>query len=84
MGVSRLDVLYRRLLLTKLFIRGWGRPEDLKRLFEFRKIIGNREKCQNLISRDYPVFIDKSLSHVGLPVFIPILLMRTLRPREVK
>ncbi|XP_038604358.1 protein ABHD18 [Tachyglossus aculeatus] len=59
MGVSRLDVLYRRLLLTKLFIRGWGRPEDLKRLFEFRKIIGNREKCQNLISRDYPVFIDK-------------------------
>ena len=31
MGVSKLDILYRRLLLTKLFIRGWGRPEDLKR-----------------------------------------------------
>lgn len=31
MGVSRLDVLYRRLLLTKLFIQGWGKPEDLKR-----------------------------------------------------
>ncbi|XP_036914452.1 protein ABHD18 isoform X3 [Sturnira hondurensis] len=59
MGVSKLDVLYRRLLLTKLFIRGWGRPEDLKRLFEFRKIIGNREKCQNLVSSDYPVYIDK-------------------------
>ncbi|XP_055406637.1 protein ABHD18 isoform X4 [Bubalus kerabau] len=59
MGVSKLDILYRRLLLTKLFIRGWGRPEDLKRLFEFRKIIGNRERCQNLVSSDYPVYIDK-------------------------
>ena len=29
------------------------------RLFEFRKIIGNREKCQNLVSSDYPVYIDK-------------------------
>ncbi|XP_075866738.1 protein ABHD18 isoform X3 [Microcebus murinus] len=34
MGVSKLDIIYRRLLLTKLFIRGWGRPEDLKR-FQF-------------------------------------------------
>ncbi|XP_028923074.1 protein ABHD18 [Ornithorhynchus anatinus] len=68
MGVSRLDVLYRRLLLTKLFIRGWGRPEDLKRLFEFRKIIGNREKCQNLISRDYPVFIDKVGEHTDCKI----------------
>uniref|UniRef100_A0A8C5XDM2 Abhydrolase domain containing 18 n=1 Tax=Microcebus murinus TaxID=30608 RepID=A0A8C5XDM2_MICMU len=59
MGVSKLDIIYRRLLLTKLFIRGWGRPEDLKRLFEFRKVIGNRERCQNLVSRDYPVYIDK-------------------------
>ncbi|XP_044538260.1 protein ABHD18 [Gracilinanus agilis] len=59
MGVSKLDVLYRRLLLTKLFIRGWGRPEDLKRLFEFRKVIGNRETCQNMVSRDYPVYVDK-------------------------
>lgn len=31
MGVSRLDIFYRRLLLTKLFIGGWGKPEDLKR-----------------------------------------------------
>lgn len=29
------------------------------RLFEFRKMIGNRERCQNLVSRDYPVHIDK-------------------------
>uniref|UniRef100_A0A8V0Y2T4 Abhydrolase domain containing 18 n=1 Tax=Gallus gallus TaxID=9031 RepID=A0A8V0Y2T4_CHICK len=62
MGVSKLDVLYRKLLLTKLFIRGWGKPEDLKRIFEFRKIIGNREKCQTLVSKDYPVFIDKFIT----------------------
>lgn len=29
------------------------------RIFEFRRIIGNREKCQTLVSKDYPVFIDK-------------------------
>ncbi|KAI5941854.1 Protein ABHD18 [Manis javanica] len=59
MSMSKLDILYRRLLLTKLFIRGWGRPEDLKRLFEFRKVIGNRERCQTLVSSDYPVYINK-------------------------
>uniref|UniRef100_A0A493TUU9 Abhydrolase domain containing 18 n=1 Tax=Anas platyrhynchos platyrhynchos TaxID=8840 RepID=A0A493TUU9_ANAPP len=71
MGVSKLDVLYRKLLLTKLFIRGWGKPEDLKRIFEFRKIIGNREKCQTLVSKDYPVFIDKVCKSkgCGLPTF---------------
>ncbi|XP_076005342.1 protein ABHD18 [Genypterus blacodes] len=60
MGVSRLDVFYRRLLLTKLFIGGWGKPEDLKRIFEFRKIIGDREKCKDLVPKDYPVYIDKT------------------------
>ncbi|KAA0709632.1 Protein ABHD18 [Triplophysa tibetana] len=59
MGVSRLDVLYRKLLLTKLFIQGWGKPEDLKRIFEFRKLIGNRERCGDLVPKDYPIFIDK-------------------------
>uniref|UniRef100_A0A8C5MB39 Abhydrolase domain containing 18 n=1 Tax=Leptobrachium leishanense TaxID=445787 RepID=A0A8C5MB39_9ANUR len=59
MGVSKLDLLYRRLLLTKFFIRGWGKPEHLKTIFEFRKIIGNREKCQHLVPKDYPVYIDK-------------------------
>ncbi|XP_043983591.1 protein ABHD18 isoform X2 [Gambusia affinis] len=60
MGISRLDVFYRRLLLTKLFIGGWGKPEDLKRIFEFRKIIGDREKCKTLVPVDYPVYINKT------------------------
>ncbi|KAM9740468.1 protein ABHD18 isoform 1-T2 [Menidia menidia] len=60
MGVSRLDVVYRRLLLTKLFIGGWGKPEDLKRIFEFRKIIADRERCRTLVPKDYPVYINKT------------------------
>ncbi|XP_041847175.1 protein ABHD18 isoform X1 [Melanotaenia boesemani] len=60
MGVSRLDVFYRRLLLTKLFIGGWGKPEDLKRIFEFRKIIGDRERCKTLVPEDYPVYLNKT------------------------
>ncbi|XP_029917634.1 protein ABHD18 isoform X2 [Myripristis murdjan] len=68
MGVSRLDVLYRRLLLTKLFIQGWGKPEDLKRIFEFRKIIGDRERCKDLVPNDYPVYIDKTEDQVDCQI----------------
>uniref|UniRef100_A0A673W7A6 Uncharacterized protein n=1 Tax=Salmo trutta TaxID=8032 RepID=A0A673W7A6_SALTR len=42
-SLSMLDL---RLLLTKLFIQVLG---NLKIIFEFRKIIGNREKCQELV-----------------------------------
>lgn len=59
MSMSRLDQLYRRLLLTKFFTHGWGKPEDLKRLFAFRKILSNRDTCQHLVSPDYPINIDK-------------------------
>ncbi|XP_070818830.1 protein ABHD18 isoform X2 [Chaetodon trifascialis] len=68
MGVSRLDVFYRRLLLTKLFIGGWGKPEDLKRIFAFRKIIGDREKCKSLVPKDYPVHIYKTEEHTDCQI----------------
>ncbi|KAF3693544.1 Protein ABHD18 [Channa argus] len=68
MGVSRLDKFYRRLLLTKLFIGGWGKPEDLKRIFEFRKVIGNREKCKSLVSEHYPVYITKTEDHTDCQI----------------
>ncbi|XP_028445056.1 protein ABHD18 isoform X1 [Perca flavescens] len=68
MGLSRLDVFYRRLLLTKLFIGGWGKPEDLKRIFEFRKIIGDREKCRSLVPKDYPVYINKTEEHADCKI----------------
>ncbi|XP_059611116.1 protein ABHD18 [Phlebotomus argentipes] len=59
MPPSRLDGLYRSLLLTKFFCKGWGKPENLQRLFEFRKIISNRESCSQLVPSNYPVEITK-------------------------
>ncbi|KAI8798026.1 protein ABHD18 isoform X2 [Biomphalaria glabrata] len=65
MSMSRLDQLYRRLLLTKFFTHGWGKPENLKRLFAFRKILSNRETCQHLVPADYPIYIDKEYKDNG-------------------
>ncbi|KAK1903672.1 Protein ABHD18 [Dissostichus eleginoides] len=75
MGVSRLDVFYRRLLLSKLFIGGWGKPEDLKRIFEFRKYIGDRERCRSLTEEhtDYQIhegFFISPLEHL-VPGILP-------------
>uniref|UniRef100_UPI00358FE2DB protein ABHD18 isoform X2 n=1 Tax=Myxine glutinosa TaxID=7769 RepID=UPI00358FE2DB len=57
--MSLFDVFYRRLLLSRFFIDGWGSPETLKRIMEFRKLIGNREICRSLVPPDYPVTLDK-------------------------
>ena len=39
---SRLDHIYRRVLLTKFFTRGWGSPDHLVRIIKLRKLIGSR------------------------------------------
>ncbi|XP_002735130.1 protein ABHD18-like [Saccoglossus kowalevskii] len=57
--MSKLDVLYRSLVLSKFFTRGWGKPESLKRIFEFQKVVGSRETCQHLVDKDYPIYVDK-------------------------
>ncbi|XP_050313195.1 protein ABHD18 isoform X2 [Anthonomus grandis grandis] len=57
MPVSRLDVIYRKLLLTKFFTKGWGVPEHLERLFSFRKTISNRDTCYELVPKEYPITI---------------------------
>ncbi|KAL6428395.1 protein ABHD18 isoform X2 [Cataglyphis hispanica] len=59
MPPSRLDAVYRSILLTKFFTKGWGNPQILKRIFEFRKVISNREACYNMIPFDYPIEITK-------------------------
>ncbi|CAH2263562.1 protein ABHD18 isoform X1 [Pararge aegeria] len=59
MSASKLDAVYRSMLLTKFFTKGWGKPENLRRLFEFRKIVSNRDKCFTLVEKDYPVTITK-------------------------
>ncbi|XP_053977842.1 protein ABHD18 isoform X2 [Hylaeus volcanicus] len=54
MPPSRLDAVYRSILLTKFFTKGWGSPQNLK-----RKVMANREACYNLIPCDYPIDITK-------------------------
>ncbi|CAB0044351.1 unnamed protein product [Trichogramma brassicae] len=59
MPPSRLDAVYRSILLTKFFTKGWGEPENLRRIFKFRKVVANREACYSLIPKNYPVKITK-------------------------
>ncbi|XP_017003513.2 protein ABHD18 [Drosophila takahashii] len=59
MPPSKLDSLYRRMLITRFFEKGWGKPENLRRVFQFRKVISSRESCFKLVPRDYPVEITK-------------------------
>ncbi|CAH1965113.1 unnamed protein product [Acanthoscelides obtectus] len=63
MPVSRLDVIYRKILLTKLFTKGWGSPENLQRLFDIRQVISNRETCYKLVPKDYPISIINKTVH---------------------
>lgn len=63
MGSSKLDHVYRNLVFSKFFVKGWGNPTSIKRLFEFRKIVKNREKCQALVDSHHPVTIVKEENH---------------------
>ncbi|EDW18714.1 protein ABHD18 isoform X1 [Drosophila mojavensis] len=63
MPPSKLDSLYRRMLITRFFEKGWGKPENLHRVFQFRKIISCRETCFKLVPRDYPVEITKKKTY---------------------
>lgn len=59
MTINKFDYIYRKLLLTKYFVNGWGDPEKLKSLFQFRNHIIDRDSCFKLVSSDYPVKIIK-------------------------
>lgn len=60
---SRLDAVYRTALLSKYFIKGWGKSDNIKRLFDFKKRMTSRETCTKLVPHDYPVIIDKVEEH---------------------
>ncbi|XP_064115948.1 protein ABHD18-like isoform X1 [Macrobrachium nipponense] len=59
--VSRVDQIYRSILLSRFFVRGWGKPENLRRIFAFRKILSNREACFQLVDKNHPVTITKEV-----------------------
>lgn len=50
--MSRVDLIYRKLLLTKFFTRGWGKPENLKRIFNLRRQLSNRRTAAALTSHE--------------------------------
>ncbi|XP_076823045.1 protein ABHD18-like [Clavelina lepadiformis] len=62
MGLSKTDLLFRKLVLTKFYTRGWGRPDVMKKIFEMHKLISNRETCSKLVSPNYEVVIDKEIN----------------------
>ena len=47
------DQLFRRLVLTQSFVRGWGNPSHLKEIFSFRREkIAVRDQCSTLVPAD--------------------------------
>ena len=58
-NASKFDSIYRSLLLTRFFTKGWGKPEHLKRLFELRRQLAFRPNAVNIVDRNYPVTITK-------------------------
>lgn len=46
---SRIDQVYRSVLLTKFFTKGWGSPDTLAKIIKLRKELGNREKAKKYI-----------------------------------
>lgn len=63
MPYSKLDKIYRSILLSKYFIKGWGSPENLKRLLQFRKVVSCRESCFKLVGEHYPLQLTKDELH---------------------
>lgn len=64
-STSRFDAVYRSALLSKYFIKGWGKPDNIKRLFDFKKLMKARDTCSQLVPSDYPVLIDKVEEHTS-------------------
>ncbi|XP_041453611.1 protein ABHD18-like [Lytechinus variegatus] len=58
---SAFDRIYRSLLLSKFFTRGWGNPATIKRQFDFLRVLADRSSCQHLVNEHYPVNIDSDV-----------------------
>lgn len=59
MSISHLDMIYRRLLFTKLFTRGWGHPEHIAKLMQLRKALADRSNFSSLVKPTHPIKILK-------------------------
>lgn len=57
MPPSRLDGLYRRLLMTKFFTKGWGAPDNLQRYVQFHKLSIRQTKRRCYIIADVITYL---------------------------
>uniref|UniRef100_A0A914WPW2 Protein ABHD18 n=1 Tax=Plectus sambesii TaxID=2011161 RepID=A0A914WPW2_9BILA len=53
-ALSTFDQVFRSLLLSKFFTKGWGRPENLRNLFQLRQRMTKQYKCYELLSANPP------------------------------
>lgn len=60
MSLSKLDLFYRKLILTKFYTKGWGTPAELKEILRVHRIISNRRECI-----DYVESLPRTEVHLG-------------------
>lgn len=65
MSLSKLDLFYRKLILTKFYTRGWGRPDELRRLLEFHNTLVDRKACADFLARDYKIVLEELKTTAG-------------------
>lgn len=65
---SKLDHVYRNLLLTKFFTKGWGDPETLTKIIRFRKLLSKRNVAAAYIDRNHPIKLTSETSGDGVTV----------------
>lgn len=60
--MSKFDQYYRRIALGTIYREGWGSVKDLAKIVHYRRtVIGNRESCNQIVPKGYPITIDKEL-----------------------
>lgn len=78
---SKIDSIYRSILLTKFFTQGWGDPDNMKKqvvfdcldhfdFFFFSRILSFRKLISNcsikLVNKDHPIYLDKLVDQTDL------------------
>lgn len=59
-SASKCDRIYRSLILSSFFSKGWGDIKVYERLLEVRRVVSDRSRCNDLISEHYPVELNNS------------------------
>ncbi|OWF45149.1 protein ABHD18-like [Mizuhopecten yessoensis] len=65
--LSKVDTAFRSVIVYKFFKNGWGAPENLKKIFDFRKKMSNRDTCKYMVNMSLDtVTIDKEEEKKGM------------------